>query len=222
MSQPTIVPEERRTFLEFFVAGVNNEMLVEAVKKNLFIDEYTMEPQILTNLPSDRRWSSSHIPSRQTRTNLERTGSSQSLIFMFPFGFTATKIDDEECPGVLDHFITNNRSTANANFYVFCLNSNENNMNNLDGKDTMLSNANPNMFHYYYVAQYEELHAIHLDDDPESQFCIYKSQRVLCIKTYFPFHDFYFSILSKILEQMRSRKNDELSEMMVNYDNSIK
>lgn len=95
-------------------------------------------------------------------------------------------------------------------------------MNNLDGKDTMLSNANPNMFHYYYVAQYEELHAIHLDDDPDSQFCIFKSQRVLCIKTYFPFHDFYFSILSKILEKLRFRKNDELSEMMANYDNSIK
>jgi hypothetical protein len=208
--------------LEFFVAGVNNEMLVEAVKKNLFIDEYTMEPRILTKLLSERRWSPTHKPSRQAPTSLEQTGSSQSLIFMFPFGFTATKIDDEEFPGVLDHFMANNRSTANANFYVFCLNSNENNMNNLDGKDTMLSNANPNMFHYYYVAQYEELHAIYLDDDPDSQFCIYKSQRVLCMKTYFPFHDFYFSILSKILEQMRSRKNDELSEMMANYENSLK
>lgn len=215
MSLPTIVPEERRIFLEFFAAGVNNEMLVESVKKNLFIDEYTMDPKILTNLLSERR----RTPSAMT--TLEQSGSSQSLIFMFPFGFTATKIDDDDCPAVLDHFITSNRATANANFYVFCLNSNENNMTNPDPKDTMLSNANPNMFHYYYVAQFEELHAIYLDDDPDSQFCIYKSQRIFCIKTYFPFHDFYFSILSKILEQMRSRKNDVLSEMMTNYEQSL-
>ena len=156
--------------------------------KNPFIEQYKIEPEIL-NFKLGRPDNRSQVGTCKTLDDeINPTGAS-AIDFMFPFGFFVTRMEDEDGDD-FSNAVINHQLTGDCCYYLICLNSNEQFPDGTEKDPTRLYKSNPYLFHYHYICEYEETYALHINGG----YILFKSPRVLCIKTYYPFHEFYFSI----------------------------
>lgn len=69
-------------------------------------------------------------------------------------------------------------------------------------KHEVVVGLNPNLFHYFYCIQFTDFHTITV----EGETVVFTAPRILCLKTYYPFHEFNFQLLKNILEHVRLQR----------------
>lgn len=198
-------------FIEFFIAGVDNEYQLPNVQKgNVFITEYTLQPKVLDSFMHTQF--GCYDKAYDTFIELNQT----SLLFIFPFGCTVEKQDHETSQNLINDSIYENIAHSNkeaSNFYQLCLNSNQT-MNISEGNmPNILKICNPNYFHYYYIAQFDDFHFIPKNDGDDYQ--VFKSQKTIAIKSFYPFHELYFSILKLVLHKIQQKKSQLYSDLII-------
>ena len=103
------------------------------------------------------------------------------------------------------------------NFYFFCLNSEETVAEKKTIFCPVLLEANPNFFYYFYCIYSTTMIPLTLG----GKTIYVKSPKVFIFKTFYPFPSFYFKVLHRVVEEIRSLKIEQYISNKERYSNSL-